>query len=113
MTSLVDMTLIAEHAGGVARLDADLVIAASGSMEYDVHQARRRVVTAYRSALSAAAGKPFHPSWNALALAVGAFVTHVETSARTHDARAALARLDSLRFELLPELLELGGSVAG
>jgi hypothetical protein len=113
MTSLIDMTLIAEHAGGVARLDADLVIAASGSMEYDVHQLRRRAVTAYRSALSAAAGKPFHPSWNVLALAVGAFVTCVEKSARTHDARAALTRLDSLRFELLPELRELGGSVAG
>ena len=113
MTSLVDMTLIAEHAGGVARLDADLVIAASGSMEYDVHQLRRRVVTAYRSALAAAAGKPFHPSWTALALSVDAFITHVEASVRARDARAALARLDSLRFELLPEMRELGGSVAG
>lgn len=71
MMSLVDLTLIAEHAGAVARLDA------------------------------------------ALALSLGAFIPHVEPSARTGDARAALARLDSLRFELMPEMRELGGSVAG
>ncbi len=110
---LVDMTLMAEHAGVVARLDADLTIAAGSTGEYDVHRLRQRVVSAYRSALSVAAGKPFHPSWNTLALSVDAFVTHLDGSARTHDARAALARLDSLRFELLPELRELGGSVAG
>jgi hypothetical protein len=113
MMSLVDMTLVAEHAAVVARLEADLVIAASGNGEHEVHQLRRRVLTAYRSALSAAAGKPFHPNWGVLAQSVDAFVARVGASARTHDARAALARLDSLRFELLPELLELGGSAAG
>jgi hypothetical protein len=113
MMSLVDMTLMAEHAGAIARLDADLVIATSGITEYDVHQLRRRVISAYRNALVTAAGKPFHPDWTALALSVTAFVARAGTSARIGEARAALARLDSLRFELMPEVRELGGSVAG
>ena len=113
MTTLVDMSLIAEHAGAVARLDADLVIASGGNAEYVTHQLRRRVVSAYRHALAAAAGKPFHPSWGVLASAIGAFVACVADSVRTRDARAALERLKLLRFELVPEVRELGGSVAG
>lgn len=113
MTTLVDMTLIAEHAGAVARLDADLVIAAGGSSEYDVHHLRRRVVSAYRNALVTAAGKPFHPSWVVLASSVSAFTACIGSSVRTRDARAALERLELLCFEFVPEMLELGGGVAG
>lgn len=107
------MTLIAEHAGAVARLDADLVIAAGGSAEYDVHHLRRRAVSAYRTALATAAGKPFHPSWAVLASSVNAFTARIGSSARTRDARAARERLELLCFELVPELLEVGGGVAG
>ena len=113
MMTLVDMTLAAEHAAAVARLDADLVIASSGSPDFDVHQLRSRAVSAYRAALSAGAGKPADSSWNVLALTVNAYVARVEATARTRDARAAVARLDSLGCELLPELLDRRRSIAG
>lgn len=86
MMTLVDMTLAAEHAAAVARLDADLVIAASGSPDFDVHQLRSRAVSAYRAALATGAGKPSDSSWNLLALTVNAYVARVEATARTRDA---------------------------
>lgn len=113
MMTLVDMTLIAEHAAAVARLDADLVIASNGSTGQELQVLRRRALSAYRTALSSAAGAPFDPCWNVLALCVDTFVAHAEAGTQSRDARAALERLDALRIELLPDALDRRSSIAG
>lgn len=106
------MTTIAhdEAAAALARLDADLVIAAGGAVAgSDLQTVRRRVLAAYRRALAEAAGKPFDARWNLLALTVATYVARIPDGPRSYDAEAAIARLRLLRLELLPELFELGG----
>jgi hypothetical protein len=101
-----------EAAGALARLDADLVIAASGAEgALDLQVMRRRVIAAYRSALTEAAGEPFDSRWNVLALTVASYVASLAVGLRSRDAEAAVARLCLLRLELLPEVLELGGNL--
>ena len=86
-----------EHQAALARLDADLAIAASHTPANvrEVHFLRRRVLTAYRDALAGAAGVPLDPRWNALALTITAFVTRIADGPHS---RAATAALDRLRF---------------
>ncbi|HEV8019694.1 MAG TPA: hypothetical protein VGP41_00440 [Candidatus Lustribacter sp.] len=104
-----------EHEAALARMDADLTIAASHmpANVREVHFLRRRVLAAYRDALGEAAGVPLDPRWNVLALTIAAFVTRIAEGPRSSAAAAAVERLRSLRFELLPELFELPGSLAG
>jgi len=78
----------AEFAAAVARLDADLRIAAP-----DLQMLRRHAVGAYRSALDGAAGSAFDPHWTALALAVASFIANIPAGPRTAAADAAVARL--------------------
>jgi hypothetical protein len=95
-----------EYSAAVARLDADLAIAATGftGNGRTLHSLRREVLDAYRSALAAAAGIPSDPHWHVLAIGVGTFIACVSVGARSQHAVAALARLWLLRLELLPEL---------
>ncbi len=95
-----------EHSAAVARLDADLAIAATGftGNGRTLHAVRREVLDAYRCALAAAAGIAHDPHWHVLAIGVGTFIACVSGSARSQHAAAALARLWLLRVELLPEL---------
>jgi hypothetical protein len=101
------MTLAAEHTAALARLDADLAIAAGAAAgdAADLHILRRRVVAAYRSALYAA-GMPADPRWDVFAVSVSDFVAHLTGIPRSADAAGALRRLKLLRRELLPEALE-------
>jgi hypothetical protein len=101
------MTLAAEHTAALARLDADLVIAAAAATgdAADLHILRRRVVAAYRSALYAA-GIPADPRWDVFAVCVSDFVARLTASPRSADAESALRRLKLLRLELLPETFE-------
>jgi hypothetical protein len=98
--------LTEEHSAALARLDADLAIAATGftGNGRTLHSLRRQVLDAYRSALAAAAGIPSDPHWHVLAIGVGTFIACVSVGARSQHAVAALARLWLLRLELLPEL---------
>jgi len=100
------LSLNPEHSAAVARLDADLTIAATGfsGNGRTLQSLRRQVLDAYRSALAAAAGIPADPHWHVLAINVGTFIARVSGSARSQHATAALARLWLLRLELLPEL---------
>jgi len=87
-----------EYDAAVARFDADLMIAASCSpAALGTNRVRYRAATAYRSALSFAAGRPFDPRWGVLVLIVDEFITRVGSGPRTPHAEAALERLTLLR----------------
>jgi hypothetical protein len=108
------MTLAAEHTAALARLDADLAIAAGAATgdAAHLHLLRRRVVAAYRSALYAA-GMPADPRWDILAVCVSDFIARLTSTSRSADAASALRRLKLLRLELLPEALEHRGIAPG
>jgi hypothetical protein len=88
-----------EGAAAVARLDADLAVAAATGELQDL---RRRAVGAYRNALAHAAGRPDDPRWHDLARTVATFAAGVPAGfARSRHAAAAVARLNALVAENL------------
>jgi hypothetical protein len=107
--------LDAEQTAALARLDADLAIAATAAAGdvLDLHFLRRRAGAAYRNALAGAAGRPADPRWNVLAHTVSTFIARLTGAPRSQDAAAAIRRLNLLRAELLPDLLEQRRTLAG
>jgi hypothetical protein len=103
-----------EHSAALARLDADLAIAATGftGNGRTLQSLRRKVLDAYRFALATAAGIPADPHWHVLAISLGTFIACISGRPRLQEAAAALARLWLLRLELLPELPHVPGSSA-
>lgn len=95
------MTL--EFEAAVARFDADLIIAATGSpAALRTNRLRRRALAVYRNALDFAAGRPHDPRWGILSLIVDEFIARVGNESRTPDAEAALERLKLLREQEIP-----------
>jgi hypothetical protein len=100
--------LNAEQTAALARLDADLAIAATAADGdvLDLHFLRRRAGDAYRNALAGAAGRPADPRWNVLAHTVSTFIARLTGAPQSKDAAAAIRRLSLLRLELRSDLLE-------
>lgn len=82
-----------DEAAALARLDADLAIAA-GTRE--LQALRRNAVAAYRDALTYAAGQANDPHWFVLIGTVAEFIARVPAGRRTRESAAAVARLNAL-----------------
>lgn len=97
-----------EQQASVARLDDDLTaIAQSAPSSAEIallDGLRRRVLTAYRDALTHAAGQSSDPRWRDLIAAVVAMLAHAPSALYSYAAERAVMRLQELVAES-PELV--------
>ena len=95
----------AEYRAAIARLDADLkiVVCAARDASADTRNMlsllHRRIVDAYRAALTDAAGRPDDITWLALGATTAAFIACVPHTAIAGSALRAARRLAALARE--------------
>jgi hypothetical protein len=96
--------LNSEHRASVGRLDDDLLAVMratsdDGDVDDRLPLLRRRIIHAYREALTYAAGRPFDGAWRTFALAVSSFVAQIPDRPSLRFADSAARRLLALADE--------------